>query len=206
MTSSPGCTQHSTAVRMACVAPAVTVISRSGRSGGRTAPRSCATPPGAAPARRSSAGTGSGLRHGVGHLLQQARVAVEVREALAQVDGASAVASADITVKMVVPTLGSRLAGRGCGWSGVHGGSEVVVWPRIAGHRALDQRARQAVGQQFGKGVDEVAQVGAALEGHARDVGGRTGGPAGAPPGRRWRASPCAASSVTMPTPMPRRT
>jgi hypothetical protein len=26
----------------------------------------------------------------------------------------------------------------------------------IAGHRALDQRGRQAVGQQFGEGIDEV--------------------------------------------------
>src|SRR6478735_1589112 len=83
-------------------------------------------------------------------------------------------ASADITVKIVVPTVGRRL-----GTAGVRGragsrtftfeGSELVV-VGVAGHRALDQRPGQPVRRHLGEGVDEIAQVGAALEGDAGDV------------------------------------
>ena len=41
----------------------------------------------------------------------------------------------------------------------------------MALHGLGDQIAIQPVGEQFGKVIDELAQVGAALEGHARDVG-----------------------------------
>src|SRR5688572_16688570 len=81
-------------------------------------------------------------------------------------------ASADITVKMVVPTWGRRLSMcTGVVMAAKEGVvvSEVVVLA-LAGHGARDERACQAVGEQLGEGVDEVAQVGAALEGHARDV------------------------------------
>jgi len=47
----------------------------------------------------------------------QSRVAVEVRKALAKVDGAVLRASADITVNTVVPTLGSLLSIRMALWS-----------------------------------------------------------------------------------------
>src|SRR5256885_12105094 len=47
------------------------------------------------------------------------------------------------------------------------GGSEFVV-VHVAAHGAHDQIARQAVAEQFGEAVDEVAQIGAALDGHAR--------------------------------------
>src|SRR5438105_2735072 len=71
-------------------------------------------------------------------------------------------ASADITVKMVVPTLGSRLAPTRS--------SEVIGLIFVAAERAQQQRAREAVGQQLGEREDVAAQVGAAAEGHARDV------------------------------------
>src|SRR3989344_2466228 len=59
------------------------------------------------------------------------------------------VARADITVKMVVPTWGSLL-----GKAGVR--AAALAWVMA-----------QPVAEQFGKFIDKVAQVGAALEGNA---------------------------------------
>ena len=107
--------------------------------------------------------------------VEQLRIAVEIGEALAEVDRASfSAASADITVKIVVPTAaGGLVCGRGAacgrGRSTVRGSQFVVVgvagsWP------ARPAAAVEPVGSQLGERVDEVAQVGAALEGDAGDV------------------------------------
>src|SRR5450432_2701757 len=75
-------------------------------------------------------------------------------------------ASADITVKIVVPTSGRRLVIFGV--RSVMASKLIVVG--VAGHRPLDQGAGEAVGRHLGESVDEIAQVGAALEGDAGDV------------------------------------
>src|SRR5436190_7875233 len=83
-------------------------------------------------------------------------------------------ASADITVKIVVPTVGRRVVTAGVLGSA---GSRTFTWKfsqlvvvGVAGHRALDQRPGQAIGRHLGEGVDEVAQVRAALERDPGDV------------------------------------
>src|SRR5689334_22886321 len=64
-------------------------------------------------------------------------------------------ASADMTVKMVVPTAGRRLSMAGVrggvGWAVIVSHLEVVA---VAGHGAADQVAVQPVGQHLGEGVD----------------------------------------------------
>src|SRR5437899_6077772 len=76
-------------------------------------------------------------------------------------------ASADITVKMVVPTAGNLVSIAGVFTST---GSELIV-VGMAAHGLGDQVAIEPVGgKQLRESVDEVSQVGAALEGHARDV------------------------------------
>src|SRR6185369_14461265 len=75
-------------------------------------------------------------------------------------------ASADMTVKMVVPTAGSLV------WiGGVRSRTllELIVVSMPA-HRLGDQVPVEPVGQQLGEFVDEVAQVGAALESDTRQV------------------------------------
>src|SRR3954470_16958838 len=81
-------------------------------------------------------------------------------------------ASADMTVKMVVPTAGRRLAPTRRSMS------EVIVLS-CAAARAQQERAREAVGQQLGEGEDVAAKIGAAAERHARDVAAEqvAGGP-----------------------------
>src|SRR5574344_2714155 len=76
-------------------------------------------------------------------------------------------ARADMTVKMVVPTWGSRLGKLGVNLVRSQRNLQAVV-VRVALHGAQDEVAAQAVAQGFGKFIDKVAQVGAALEGHAR--------------------------------------
>jgi hypothetical protein len=73
--------------------------------------------------------------HGGGHRLHQAGIAIEVREALAQVDAPFSAASADITVKMVVPTLGSLAAGKGVSvmLSQWQGSDERIIRPARTG-------------------------------------------------------------------------
>src|SRR3954447_4745856 len=76
-------------------------------------------------------------------------------------------ASADITVKMVVPTAGNFVWTAGV-FTGT--GSELIVIG-MAAHGFGNQVAIEPVGgQQLREPVDEVAQVGAALEGDPRDV------------------------------------
>src|SRR5687767_8047036 len=67
-------------------------------------------------------------------------------------------ASADMTVKMVVPTAGSFVCR-----TGVRSRLELIV-VHVAGHGLGDEVAVKPVRQQFGELVDEVAQVGTALE------------------------------------------
>src|SRR5512133_2835768 len=82
------------------------------------------------------------------------------------------VASADMTVKMVVPTAGNLL------WmGGVRGATFIMgkaglklVIVVVAGHRLGDQVAVKPVAQQLGEFVHEVAQVSAALEGDSCHV------------------------------------
>src|SRR5450755_4176957 len=69
-------------------------------------------------------------------------------------------ASADITVKIVVPTVGNRLSTTGVratvesrAFTEVFGSKLIVVG--VAGHRPLDQRPGQAIGGHLGEGVDE---------------------------------------------------
>src|SRR5207253_2478264 len=76
------------------------------------------------------------------------------------------VASADITVKMVVPTAGSFVWSAGVRASRV---SELIV-VGVPAHRLGDQVAIEAVGKQFGELEDEIAKVGPALERDACDV------------------------------------
>src|SRR6187200_2947269 len=71
-------------------------------------------------------------------------------------------ASADITVKIVVPTVGRRVVTAGVLGSA---GSRTFTFERselvvvgVARHRSLDQRASQAIRSHFGERVDEVAQ------------------------------------------------
>jgi hypothetical protein len=184
MTSSPGCTVARIAVRMACVAPAVTVISLSRHSCGRRAGRArrpaCRRWPRAGPARRSSAGTGSGRRAIASETAATRRGSQSKSgKPWPRLTAPFSAASADITVKMVVPTWGSR-AGEGGGAAQFLGGSTRVspsgaaqrqfVVVDLAGHGAGHQVAVQPVAEQFGKLEHEVAQVGAALEGDAGDV------------------------------------
>ena len=87
--------------------------------------------------------------------VHQFRGAFKVWKALVpRLTALCSVARADITVKMVVPTLGSCWERRACGrQSGVgHGGagSEFVV-VHMAGHGPGDQFTAQAVAEQFGK-------------------------------------------------------
>src|SRR5664279_6479617 len=84
-------------------------------------------------------------------------------------------ASADITVKIVVPTFGRRLARAGVRGRAASSRAFIVkrselVVVGVAGHGALDQRPRQAIGGHLGERVNDVAQVRAALEGDAGDV------------------------------------
>src|SRR3990167_4900505 len=95
------------------------------------------------------------------------------------------VARADITVKMVVPTWGSLL-----GKAGVRAAALAWVMAQqrknqrcfedrrttaksqlivvdVPRHRTCDKVTAQPVAEQFGKFIDKVAQVGAALEGNA---------------------------------------
>ncbi len=142
---------------MAWVAPAVMVISVSGSYA-----RPCSASILVATASRSAGTPGmGGYRcvaglHGLGDGIHQFRGAFEVWKALPQVDGLVLLAArADITVKMVVPTLGQACwESRACGrqklrWSW-WGRSEFVVVD-VAGHGAGDQFAAQAVAEQFGK-------------------------------------------------------
>src|SRR5574344_2079297 len=76
-------------------------------------------------------------------------------------------ARADMTVKMVVPTWGSRLGKLGVNMVRSQRNLQAVV-VRVALHGAQDEVAAQAVAQGFGKLIDKVAQVGAALEGDTR--------------------------------------
>src|SRR5690348_9813838 len=82
-------------------------------------------------------------------------------------------ASADITVKIVVPTAGRRLRPTRVAGSRARPSaaavSELIVFS-LAIEDAQDQRAAEPLGQQLREGQHEGAQVGAAPEGHARDV------------------------------------
>lgn len=69
-----------------------------------------------------------------------------------------------MTVKMVVPTLGSLEVSKG-----VLMGSQFVVVD-VSGHGARDQMALQAAADQLGKLVDKIAQVCAAFEGNTGHV------------------------------------
>src|SRR6478609_380360 len=73
-------------------------------------------------------------------------------------------ASADMTVKIVVPTEGSLVVTAGVRSAR---GSELIV-VRVASHGLRNEVAVEAVGEQFREPVDEVAEVGAPLE---RDPG-----------------------------------
>src|SRR3990167_7002265 len=211
MTSSPGCTMARMAVRMAWVAPAVMVISLSGQYR-----RSVIASILVATAWRSVGMPGMG-----GYWLCPARMAwctASIRVGSQSKSGKPwprftapcSAASADMTLKMVVPTWGRRLVrtgvrsvmgitfgqwallcrsdGRGAGrtsgrrgtgfarplasspWRGKtrsgSGGASQFVVIHLAAHGAGHEFTAQAVAQQLGELVDEVAQVSAALEGH----------------------------------------
>src|SRR4051812_43399689 len=167
MTSSPGFTMASTAVMMAWVAPAVTVISV---TGSYWRPYSASTL--AAIASRSGAMPGMG-----GYWLWPWRIASLTASSSRGSQSKSgkpwprltallSAASADITVKIVVPMDGNLVARGGVRSVPM---SEIVVIA-VAGHRLGDQVAVQAIREKLREPVHEGAQVGAALERHSCQV------------------------------------
>src|SRR3954471_14959196 len=160
MTSSPGRTTARTAVMIAWVAPAVMVISVAGSKRrpymasifAATASRNAGTPviggywlrPRFIASLTASTSFGSHSKSGNPWPRFTAPVSV---------------ASADITVKIVVPTAGSLVVTEGVR-SGM--GSELIV-VRLASHGLGNEVAIETVGEQLREPVDEVAEVGAAL-------------------------------------------
>src|SRR6218665_3986816 len=179
MTSSPGCTQARMAVMMACVAPAVMVISV---SASYWRPWSAWIL--AATAARNGRMPGIG-----GYWLWPARMASVTVSSKAgsqaksgkpwpRLTASCSAAKADMTVKMVVPTCGSLFgkAGGRAGWLGWLKSWGVAAWKSefvvigLPAHRLGDEFAAHALTDQFGEFIDEIAQISPALEGHGRDV------------------------------------
>lgn len=109
---------------------------------------------------------------------EQSWIAGKVRKTLAQVDGAMLGGQrghdAENGGAHGGQAAGEGRCGRGCGHGaevlqqkGVGRGLQFVVVD-VAGHGAGNQVTAEAVAEQLGKAVHKVAQVGAALEGHAR--------------------------------------
>src|SRR5438309_11157991 len=73
-------------------------------------------------------------------------------------------ASADVTVKMVVPTAGNLVCSAGVLAPATD--SKLIVI-HVAAHGLGDEVAVEPVGEQLGELEDEIAQIGAALEGDA---------------------------------------